>query len=69
MNAAGYCDEFEVQKVLGFSDDYWEMDDALFKFEMLVDRFTGGHRKKIKEHLEENGFRQQYDTNGVKNAK
>ena len=53
MNAAGHCDDFKVQEVLGFSDDYWKMDDALFKFEMLVDRFTGGHEKKIQEFLKE----------------
>ena len=53
MNAAVYCDDFKVQKVLGYSDDHWKMDDALFKFRMLVDKFTGGHQKKIQDALEE----------------
>mgnify|MGYP001287291568 CR=1 FL=1 len=67
MNAAVYCDDFKVQKVLGYSDDHWKMDDALFKFEMLVDKFTGGHQKKMQNALEK--FDKRYNKNEVENAK
>lgn len=49
--AAAYCDDFEVQKIKGFDDEYWKMDDVLFAFEMFVDRFTGGDKKRIQETL------------------
>ena len=53
MEAVEYCDEFNVQKIKGYSDDYWKMDDALYAAEMLLDKLTGGHQKKMQEFLKE----------------
>ena len=40
MEAVAYCDEFNVQKIKGFPDEYWKMDDALYGAEMLLDKLT-----------------------------
>ena len=50
MEAAGYLDEFNVQKIKGFSDEYWKIDDALYGVEMLLDKLTGG-RKEVIEYV------------------